>query len=70
MAFRDKVTSRLGADSRPSTLQDLDRGKPTEVDMFAGAMVRLGEQYGIPTPYSQVMLHGIKTLEAKQAGHF
>ena len=67
MALRDKVTYGQDPASRASTLQDLDRGKRTEVELFAGAMVRLGEQYGIPTPVSRVMLHGIKTLEWKNA---
>ncbi|MBQ1311741.1 MAG: 2-dehydropantoate 2-reductase, partial [Blautia sp.] len=49
--------------NRPSTLQDLDAGKHTEIDMFAGTVVRLGEEYGIPTPICTLLLHGIKARE-------
>ena len=68
MALRDKVVSRLDDGSRPSTLQDLDRGRPTEVDLFAGEVVRLGEKYGVPTPVCRLFYHGIRVLEQKNAG--
>lgn len=70
MKVRDQVTYRQNPLSRPSTLQDLDRGKPTEVELFAGTMVRLGREHGVPTPVSEVMLWGIRTLEQKQTGIF
>lgn len=57
-------------DNRPSTLQDLDAGKKTEVDMFAGTVVRLGRELGIPTPVNELFYHGIKVLEEKNEGLF
>ncbi len=68
MALRDKVVARQDPASRPSTLQDLDRGKATEIDLFAGAMVELGRKHGIHTPVCELFLHGIRVLEAKNAG--
>ena len=65
---RDRVTYGQEASNRPSTLQDLERGKKTEVELFAGTMVELGKKHGIPTPYSEVMLHGIHVQEEKNAG--
>lgn len=56
--------------NRPSTLQDLDAGKKTEIDMFAGTVVRLGKELGVPTPVNEVFLHGIKVLEEKNEGKF
>ncbi len=53
--------------NRPSTLQDLERGRPTEVDTFSGTVVRMGRELGIPTPVNEVLLHGIYTLEQKEA---
>ncbi|NLT30600.1 MAG: 2-dehydropantoate 2-reductase [Propionibacterium sp.] len=35
--------------------QDVLAGRPTEVDIFAGRMVELGAEHGIPTPYNQAM---------------
>lgn len=56
--------------ARYSTLQDLDAGRHTEVDMFAGAVMRLGEKYGVPTPYNTFIFHCIKALEEKNDGKF
>ena len=30
-------------------------GRKTEVEMFAGTMIKLGEKHNIPTPYNQVL---------------
>ena len=68
MALRNRIVYNQDPASRPSTLQDLDRGRQTEVGLFAGAVMRLGEKHGIPTPVSAVMLQGIRALEAKNAG--
>ena len=38
--------------ARYSTLQDLDAGRHTEIDMFSGALMRMGRELGIPTPYN------------------
>ena len=51
-----------------STLQDILAGRKTEVDIFAGAVIRLGKEYGVPTPYNEFLYHAIRVLEAKNAG--
>lgn len=51
--------------ARFSTLQDLDAGRRTEIDMFSGAMIRMGRELGIPTPYNEFAYHSIKALEEK-----
>lgn len=56
--------------ARYSTLQDLDAKRHTEIDMFAGAIVRMGEERGIPTPYSAFALHIIKAMEERNDGKF
>ncbi|CVI67806.1 2-dehydropantoate 2-reductase [Clostridiales bacterium CHKCI001] len=50
---------------KPSTLQDLEAGKKTEVDYFAGAVIRLGKKYNVPTPYNEMFYHMIHALEEK-----
>jgi len=55
---------------RYSTLQDLDVGRVTEIEMFSGAMIRMGEELGIPCPYNVAMYDMIKTLEEKNQGKF
>lgn len=56
--------------TRYSTLQDLDAGRHTEIDMFSGALMRMGKELGIPTPYNEYTYHMIKALEEKNDGKF
>lgn len=58
------------ASAKYSTLQDLEAGRHTEIDMFAGQMMRMGEQAGIPTPCCEYTYHAIKALEEKNDGLF
>lgn len=56
--------------ARFSTLQDLDNGRHTEVDMFAGAVVRMSREKGLEAPYCEFAYHCIKVLEEKNDGKF
>ncbi len=56
--------------ARYSTLQDLDAGRHTEIDMFSGALIRMGKELGIPTPYNEFTYHMIKAMEEKNDGKF
>lgn len=56
--------------ARFSTLQDLDAKRHTEVDVFAGAMVKMGRELGISTPYNEFTFNMIKALEEKNDGKF
>ena len=62
--------SKVPKKARYSTLQDLDANRHTEVDMFSGALVRMGKELGIPTPYNEFTYHMIKALEEKNDGCF
>lgn len=62
--------SAVPASARYSTLQDLDAGRHTEIDMFSGTLMRMGEELGIPTPYNEYTYHMIKALEEKNDGLF
>ena len=69
----DESSSRGSAvppSARYSTLQDLDAGRHTEIDMFSGALIRMGKELGIPTPYNEYTYHIIKALEEKNDGKF
>ena len=50
------------------TLQDLKNGKHTEVDMFAGTVVRLGKELGVETPICEMFYHGLRLVEARLFG--
>lgn len=56
--------------TRFSTLQDLDAGRHTEIDMFSGALVKMGKELGIPMPYNEYTYHIIKAMEEKNDGKF
>src|SRR5258708_20181851 len=50
--------------SKPSMLQDVERGRPTEIDAINGAIVREGAPLLVPPPYNQPFLLLIKPREA------
>lgn len=52
--------------ARPSMLQDMERGRRTEIDVINGAVVRAGERLGIPTPYNQALMLLVKARENVQ----
>ena len=73
LSIVDKNSGRGSAvppDARYSTLQDIDAGRHTEIDMFSGALMRMGKELGIPTPYNEYTYHMIKALEEKNDGLF
>lgn len=44
----------------PSMLQDLDKGKPCEVDAINGVVCEWGKKYGVPTPVNDRIVEIIK----------
>ncbi len=48
---------------RTSMLQDIEAGRVTEVDIFAGKVIDLGKTYSIPTPVNEILYHAIKVFE-------
>ena len=52
-------------DGKTSMLQDILAGRKTEVDIFAGEIIRRGNEFGIATPYNQTLYDLIKILEDK-----
>ncbi|PYI94705.1 MAG: 2-dehydropantoate 2-reductase [Verrucomicrobia bacterium] len=47
-----------------SMLQDLRRGRPTEIDYMNGAIVAIGAQHGVDCPVNAALTDIIKTMEA------
>jgi 2-dehydropantoate 2-reductase len=48
---------------KASMLQDVEARRPTEVDFMNGAIVRMGEQAGVPTPLNRAVWALMKGLE-------
>lgn len=69
-AASSKQGSIVPPTARYSTLQDLDAGRHTEIDMFSGAIIKMGKELGIPTPYNEYTYHIIKAMEEKNDGLF
>jgi 2-dehydropantoate 2-reductase len=59
--------SRRMAAHRPSTLQDLERGRPMEVDAICGAVAEIGRMAGVITPVID-MVYALVRLRAIEAG--
>jgi 2-dehydropantoate 2-reductase len=57
------VLNVLSPEGKTSMLQDIEAGRKTEVEAFAGKLVELGKNYGIPTPANQTVLRIIHVLE-------
>jgi 2-dehydropantoate 2-reductase len=64
--FYDKLIP-LTAEHESSTLQDLRAGKQTEIDALNGAVIQLGLQNKVYTPFNQMVYHIIKYLEQKKS---
>ncbi len=54
--------------NKASTLQDIENGRHTEIEMFSGTIMRLGKELGIETPYSEFLYHAVRVLEEKNDG--
>ena len=48
-----ELEKTLKPDGYPSMRQDAIAGRTTEVDLFAGTVIALGQKYGIPTPVNE-----------------
>lgn len=60
-----EVLSGLDPDSRTSMLEDIECGRKTEVDSFAGTVCELGDKYGVNTPVNKTLLNMIKIIEQR-----
>ncbi len=54
----------LTAEHHASMLQDIKKGRRTEIDALCGAISRYGEELGIPTPANTLITHLIKAKES------
>ncbi len=62
----EPVLARLNPQGKTSMLQDVDAGRKTEVEMFAGRVITLGRQYNVPVPVNQMLFDKIREIESKR----
>ncbi|MEJ8835433.1 2-dehydropantoate 2-reductase [Ramlibacter sp. AN1133] len=63
---RHQVTRKLGA-FKTSMLQDVEAGKPVEIDALVTVVKEMGEMTGVPTPFTDALL-GLARLHARVHG--
>ncbi|RYY83689.1 MAG: 2-dehydropantoate 2-reductase, partial [Comamonadaceae bacterium] len=63
---RHQVTRKLGA-FKTSMLQDVEAGKPVEIDALVTVVKELGALTGVPTPFTDALL-GLSRLHARVHG--
>jgi 2-dehydropantoate 2-reductase len=61
----NRFLAGLSPQGKTSMLQDIEAGRKTEVEIFAGQVVALGEQYQVPTPVNAAVLRIIRVLESQ-----
>jgi 2-dehydropantoate 2-reductase len=59
----DPYLFRLNPQGKTSMLQDVEAGRKTEVEMFAGRVIELGRRYDVPTPVNQRLFDQIRKIE-------
>lgn len=57
------MVGKLYADVKPSTLQSLEKGEKTEIDILNGFFVENGEKYGAETPVNTKLVQMIHEIE-------
>lgn len=57
------LVKRQSPASKTSMLQDVEGKRKTEVEMLAGTVCQLGEQFGVETPINRVLFDMIRTIE-------
>ncbi|MDB5091995.1 MAG: 2-dehydropantoate 2-reductase, partial [Candidatus Eremiobacteraeota bacterium] len=55
--------ARATAANRNSMLQDLDAGRPSEIEAIAGAIVRSAADHGIAVPLTHAMLRLVRARQ-------
>lgn len=58
-----RVLDSLDPTGKTSMLQDIEAGRKSEVDLFAGTVVGLGTKVGIATPVNETLLRIIRVME-------
>ena len=59
---RVRLVARATAANRSSMLQDVERGRRTEVDAINGAVAERGRALGVPTPINETLADLVRSL--------
>lgn len=62
---RAEEVARLTAANRSSMFQDVRRRKRTEIDYISGAVAKLGDEAGVPTPVNRTLAQLVGAIEGR-----
>lgn len=60
-----EILSTLSPAGKPSMRQDLEAKRYSEVELFSGTVIKMGEKYCIPPPVNQQLYDKIKFVESQ-----
>jgi len=60
---KTKNVARLTGENKSSMLQDIERGRRTEIDSINGRIIEVGKKYGIETPINSSLVALVKGIE-------
>jgi 2-dehydropantoate 2-reductase len=63
--FHFAARKEVAYDHKPSMLQDVEAGQPTEVDFLNGAIVTFGERHGVDAPLNRALTALVKGIERR-----
>lgn len=58
-----RIAGTLSPQGKTSMLQDVEAGRKTEVEIFAGTIAQMGDAYGIDTPVNDMLFKMIRAME-------
>ena len=65
---KTKNVARFTGENRSSMLQDIERGRRTEIDSINGAIVEVGKKHGVKTPINTSLVALVKGIEEGKKG--
>jgi 2-dehydropantoate 2-reductase len=65
--FHYAARREVAYDHKPSMLQDVEAGQPTEIDFLNGAIVTFGERHGVDAQLNRALTALIKGMERSRA---
>lgn len=57
------ILDTLDPSGKTSMLQDIEAGRKSEIDLFAGTIIELGKKYNVPTPVNKILHTIILSME-------
>lgn len=60
-----RLISTLSPQGKPSMRQDIEAKRYSELELFAGTVIQLGEKYNAPTPINKMLCDQIRHIESQ-----